>query len=36
MAMHADRFATVSPLALWLRLPIQGLLIAWAFWYTRR
>lgn len=21
--------------ALWLRLPIQGLLIAWAFWYTR-
>ena len=21
--------------ALWLRLPLQGLLIAWAWWYTR-
>jgi uncharacterized membrane protein len=25
-----------SPLALWLRLPLQGVLIAWAWWYTRR
>ncbi len=24
-----------SPLALWLRLPVQGLLIIWAWWYTR-
>jgi len=22
--------------ALWLRLPLQGVLIAWAWWYTRR
>jgi uncharacterized membrane protein len=22
-------------LALWLRLPLQGVLIAWAWWYTR-
>jgi uncharacterized membrane protein len=22
-------------LALWVRLPLQGLLIAWAWWYTR-
>jgi uncharacterized membrane protein len=25
----------VSPLALWLRLPMQLPLIAWAYWYTR-
>lgn len=36
MALHADQFATMSPLGLWIRLPIQGLLIAWAYWYTRR
>ena len=24
----------LSPTALWLRLPVQGLLIAWAYWYT--
>ena len=36
MALHAAEFSTVSPTALWLRLPIQGLLIAWAYWYTRR
>jgi uncharacterized membrane protein len=27
--------ADPSPLALWLRLPVQGLLIAWAWWATR-
>lgn len=36
MALNADQFAAMSPLALWIRLPIQGLLIAWAYWYTRR
>ena len=36
MALHAEQFSTVSPTALWLRLPIQGLLISWAYWYTRR
>jgi uncharacterized membrane protein len=25
----------VPPLMLWLRLPMQGLLIAWAWWMTR-
>jgi uncharacterized membrane protein len=36
MAQHADRFA---PLPLWLlyaRLPLQFVLIAWAWIYTRR
>ena len=36
MALHqADLFPTFSPVALWIRLPIQGLLIAWAYAYTR-
>jgi len=25
----------VPPVLLWLRLPLQGLLIAWAWWFTR-
>jgi uncharacterized membrane protein len=36
MALHPEQFATVSPTVLWLRLPLQGVLIAWAYWYTRR
>jgi len=27
--------APPSDLALWLRLPFQGVFIAWAWWYTR-
>jgi uncharacterized membrane protein len=25
----------MSQLGLWLRLPVQALLVAWAWWYTR-
>src|SRR5438128_2113381 len=35
MAAHPDLYPTIPPIALWLRLPLQGLLIAWAYWYTR-
>ena len=35
MAMHQELYPTLPPLGLWLRLPIQGLLIVWAYWYTR-
>ena len=35
MAMHADLYPQYSSTALWLRLPLQAVLIAWAFWYTR-
>lgn len=35
MALHPEQFS-VSPTALWLRLPVQALLITWACWYTRR
>jgi uncharacterized membrane protein len=33
MAVHAERFKQFPPAALWARLPVQGLLIAWA-WAT--
>ena len=36
MAMHPELYPSIAPIALWLRLPLQGVLIAWAFWYTRK
>ena len=36
MAMNPELFASVaSPGMLWLRLPLQAVLILWAWWYTR-
>ena len=35
MALHAEQFPQIADVALWIRLPIQGVLIAWAFWFTR-
>jgi len=35
MATHPALYPSISPTALWLRLPVQGLLVAWAYWYTR-
>src|SRR5262245_43713171 len=35
MALHPELFPAFSPAALWARLPVQGLLIAWAYWFTR-
>ena len=35
MAMHADLYPQYSSTALWLRLPLQVVLIAWAYWYAR-
>ena len=33
MARHAERFASVAPRwALWARLPLQAVLIAWVLW----
>jgi uncharacterized membrane protein len=34
MAMHPEPYPSLPAAALWLRLPLQGLLIAWAYWYT--
>ena len=36
MATNAEIFPEFSPTALYLRLPVQIILIAWAFWFTRR
>lgn len=36
MAQHAELFPEFSPTALYLRLPLQIVLIAWAFWFARR
>lgn len=35
MALNPDRFARIPQWALWLRLPLQGVLIAWVEWCTR-
>ncbi|MBA4121971.1 MAG: DoxX family membrane protein [Acidobacteria bacterium] len=35
MALNAELFPEFSSSALYLRLPLQLVLIAWAFWYTR-
>jgi uncharacterized membrane protein len=34
MALHTDRFPRIPAWLLWLRLPFQGVLIAWARWCT--
>ena len=35
MALNPQMFSDISPTALYLRLPLQMVLIAWAFWFTR-
>ena len=35
MAMNPELYPEVYPFVLWLRLPLQGVLIAWAWAYTR-
>ncbi|MDT5269608.1 MAG: hypothetical protein QOH49_1794 [Acidobacteriota bacterium] len=35
MATNPQLYSDIPPLALWLRLPLQAVLIAWAYWYTR-
>ena len=35
MAIHPEVFPELRSVFLWIRLPLQGILIAWAFWYTR-
>ena len=35
MTMNTELYPSHSVWGLWLRLPLQGVLIAWAYWYTR-
>ena len=34
MATHPELYPDIPVVALWIRLPVQFLLILWAFWYT--
>ena len=36
MALRPDLFPEFDRVVLWLRLPLQGVFIAWAFWFTRK
>ena len=36
MALHPELYPTLSTLGLWLRLPLQGVLMWWAYRYTRQ
>jgi uncharacterized membrane protein len=35
MAINPQLYPEISPLVLWLRLPLQVVFIAWAYWHTR-
>ena len=35
MTMHPERFGRIPEWLLWVRLPLQGLLVAWAWRYTK-
>jgi len=35
MVMNPHLYSDVPEYVLWLRLPLQAVLIAWAYWYTR-
>jgi len=35
MAARPDIFSEFNPLLIYLRLPLQFFLIAWAFWFTK-
>lgn len=35
MATHPEQYPDLYPFLLWLRLPLQGVLVAWAWAYTR-
>lgn len=35
-AMNPELFPMFPPAVIWARMPFQGVLIAWAWWFTRR
>ena len=35
MALHPELFPQFSEVMLWVRLPLQAVVMAWAYWYTR-
>lgn len=35
MAINPQLFPDINPVVLWLRLPLQAVFIAWAYWFAR-
>lgn len=35
MAMNPELYPAIPQIALWIRLPLQALLVLWAYYYTR-
>jgi uncharacterized membrane protein len=35
MAANPELYPDINHIALWIRLPLQAVLAAWAYWYTR-
>ena len=35
MALHPELFPNIAPIVLYIRLPLQFVLITWAYWATR-
>src|SRR5918998_4643146 len=35
MALNPELYPEIGPALLWLRLPLQLVLIAWAYWYAK-
>ena len=35
MALHPGLYPEIHPALLWARLPLQLVLMAWAYWYTK-
>jgi uncharacterized membrane protein len=36
MALHPGQYPDFPPAALWVRLPLQAVLVAWAYWFTHK
>ena len=36
MALHPDEYTMAPSWVWWARLPLQAVLIAWAYWFTRK
>ena len=36
MALHAERYPKIPPWLLWVRLPLQAVLVGWVWWATER
>jgi uncharacterized membrane protein len=35
MATNPELYPDINPVLLWIRLPLQAVMVAWAYWHTR-